>query len=230
MQNAQMAVGMNTMNANPGGPVDGTPMMGQRQHPAPKQDPSDPRNQLNTYIYDYFVRNGFNKLAKHMIDCEITLNLQGGKPSPGNRNVNGVNAVDGENRNELPEPNLPQGQAVDNSFLMDWWCQFWDVFSASRGKGGGSAKGVHYAQHARVSLDVCCVPDIADCLQLMQKAENQTRKNQMDAAMNVNLNMNMNMLNMNDPRYRAQFLHLQQQNGAVDPNALKRAAVLNRNP
>lgn len=158
MQNAaQMAVGMNNMNANPGGPVDGTPMMSQRQHPTPKQDATnDPRNQLNTYIYDYFLRNGFSKAAKSMIECEITLNLQGGKSSPGSRNVNGVNAVDGESRGDLPEPNLPQVQAVDNSFLMDWWCQFWDVFSASRHKSG-STKGVQYAHQARVrhAVDVC---------------------------------------------------------------------------
>jgi hypothetical protein len=153
MQNAQMAAAMNTMNANAGGPVDGTPMMGQRPLPNPNGTANDPPNQLNTYIYDYFVRNGYHKAAKSMIESEVPLNLKG-KPSPSSRNVNGINAPDGEGGDRLPEPALPATQAVDNSFLMDWWCQFWDVFSAQRNKGGGTAKAIQYSQATRVRLHV----------------------------------------------------------------------------
>jgi len=52
----------------------------------------------------------------------------------------------------------------------------------------------------------------------------------MSAAMNANMNMPMNMvgMNMSDPRY-AQMMRNLGQNGAMDANALKRAAVLNQN-
>jgi hypothetical protein len=66
---------------------------------------------------------------------------------------------------------------------------------------------------------------------MIQKQENQVRKNQMETAMNASMNphmnMNMNMMNMNLNEQRQQYmLRMQQQNGGID---LKRA-VLNRNP
>ena len=52
MQNQQMQMAMN------GGPVNGTPVMANMNMPGPPQrQPMDPREQLNTYIYDYFLRN-----------------------------------------------------------------------------------------------------------------------------------------------------------------------------
>lgn len=146
MQNQQMA--MAGMNANVGGPVDGTPVMGNMPRPANK-DAMDPRNLMNTYIYDYFIRNKHYGLAKSMVESEIPINLQGGKPSPNGRNVNGVDAMDENERNSLPDPVLPPGQRVDNSFLMDWWLQFWDIYSANRGR---PTKSAQYSQHARVRL------------------------------------------------------------------------------
>lgn len=58
---------------------------------------------------------------------------------------------------------------------------------------------------------------------MIQRAENQTRKTQMDAAMN----MPMNMIPMTDQQ---RFHMMRMQQNGVDPNALKRAAVMNRNP
>ncbi|KAF9731056.1 camp-dependent protein kinase pathway protein [Paraphaeosphaeria minitans] len=133
MQNPQMAAQMANMNAG-AGPLDGTTVMGNGQ-----RQPGDPRDQLNTYIYDYFIRTENHKLAKAMLDADMTVNLKP-KSSPSGRNVNGVGPGD------LPEPNMPPNQNTDTSFLLDWWVQFWDIFSAARGI---KSKGSQYIAHAR---------------------------------------------------------------------------------
>jgi hypothetical protein len=147
MQNQQMAA-MAGMNANMRGPVDGTPTMGNMARPG--ADPKgDPRNLMNTYIYDYFLRNHHYRLAKVMVESNMPMNTTGGtKPSPDSRNVNGVDTMDSDEKDSLPRPQLPPTQRVENSFLMDWWCQFWDIYSASRNQG--TAVGKNYSQHTRV--------------------------------------------------------------------------------
>jgi hypothetical protein len=149
MQNPQMAA-MAGMNAQVGGPVEGTPVMGNMPRPGQKPEQPDPRNLMNTYIYDYFMRNNHYRLARCMIESDLKMNLQpqGTKQSPGSRNVNGVDGMDTDDKGDLPLPVLPPGQCVENSFLMDWWCQFWDIYSAARGKG--TQKSTQYSQHARV--------------------------------------------------------------------------------
>jgi hypothetical protein len=148
MQN-QMAAQMAAMNANGnGGPiVDGTPIMGNLQHP--KQQLPNPSEHLNTYIYDYFLRNHHFQAARAMLDdsnLKININEQQ-KFSPKHR-PNGVNAMDAD---DWPSPMLPQNQIADNSFLHDWWVQFWDIFSAARTRGAGPSKGARYIDHTRVS-------------------------------------------------------------------------------
>lgn len=134
------------MNAN-AGPVDGTPIMGNGQRGQQMQN-LDPRDQLNTYIYDYFLRNNHHRLARTMLECDMKMNVHPPqKPSPSGRNVNGVDAMDHDSKDDLPNPKLPTGQATDNSFLLDWWVQFWDIFSAARGK---NTKGAQYIGHTRV--------------------------------------------------------------------------------
>ena len=141
MQNPQMAQ-MATMNAG-AGPIDGTPVMANGQRQAGPGFPPEPRQQLNTYIYDYFLRTDNPKLAKAMLDAGMHMDLKT-KPSPSNRNMNGVDPAD-----DLPPPNLPDKQATEASFLLDWWVQFWDIFGAMRGRQN---KGVTYIQHTRVSV------------------------------------------------------------------------------
>jgi hypothetical protein len=146
MQNAQMAQ-MAAMNAN-GGPVDGTPMMGNMPHP--KRINTDPREQLNTYIYDYFLRNNHYQAARSML--ESNLKMLTGPPqklSPKNR-PNGIDSME-EPPEDLPAPQLPQNQMADNSFLLDWWVQFWDIYQATKTRGNSPSKGSQYIAHTRVS-------------------------------------------------------------------------------
>ncbi|KAI4957964.1 hypothetical protein J4E86_005104 [Alternaria arbusti] len=140
MQNQQMAQ-MAQMNAN--GSLNGTPIMGNMAHPKRMGD-QDPKEKLNTYIYDYFLRNRHHTLARAMLDCDLKLNTE--KASPNNK-PNGASDIDMPD--DLPLPLMPPGQAADNSFLLDWWVQFWDIFAAARGGGGGPKNAAQYLGHNR---------------------------------------------------------------------------------
>ncbi|KAF1955379.1 hypothetical protein CC80DRAFT_93127 [Byssothecium circinans] len=197
MQNQQMA---QMANMNAGGPVTGTPIMGNGQR-RPTQNMMEPRDQLNTYIYDYFIRSDQPRLARMMIDSGLKLKLSGTqKVTSGSANTNGVDAMDQDSKEELPAPELPPNQMSENSFLMDWWVQFWDIFSASRGNPN---KGAQYTSHVR------------NLTHMANEARNQ--RMMMTGVNGVN-GLNPQAYNM---------MRMQQQNGV--PGDLKRA-MHNRNP
>lgn len=147
MQNQQMQMAMN------GGPVNGTPVMANMNMPGPPQrQPMDPREQLNTYIYDYFLRNNHGRLARAMVECDMKMSTTPPtKTSPGNKQ-NGMDPMDDDSVSGLPNPLLPEKQMADNSFLLDWWVQFWDIFQASKQSRSQApaTKGAQYIQHTRV--------------------------------------------------------------------------------
>ncbi|TVY58290.1 Transcriptional activator somA [Lachnellula cervina] len=142
MNNVNMA-GMNAM----GGPVGGgMPMMNNGTAPGGIRQPmpvngGDQRSQLNTYIYEYFLRNGMFECARSLLNSDQPINTL--KDSPGRRNE-GTDGEDGDSKDDmdskrpddLPLPNLPK-DAPDSCFLYEWWCLFWDMFNAQRGKIDG---------------------------------------------------------------------------------------------
>jgi hypothetical protein len=143
MQNQQMAQ-MAAMNNASNGSVDGTPIMGNMPGPKRNMTTMDPTEKLNTYIYDYFLRNKHVSLARAMLDCDLKMSME--KPSPNNR-ANGVDPMDVE---DLPVPQLPANQASDNSFLLDWWVQFWDIYQATKPQHRASKNAAQYITHTRV--------------------------------------------------------------------------------
>jgi hypothetical protein len=143
MQNQQQMAQMAAMNAN-NAAVDGTPIMGNMPHP--KRVATDPAEKLNTYIYDYFLRNKHLSLARAMLECDLKMLTE--KPSPNNR-ANGIDSMD--SIEDLPHPQLPQNQVADNSFLLDWWVQFWDIYQATKPRNAASKNAAQYINHTRVS-------------------------------------------------------------------------------
>lgn len=138
MNNTQMAMaGM----PNAGGPVGGMPMnnTGMRGGVALSQLTS-----LNTYIYDYLIRQGFHDVARAMLKAhrisETNMPLQLSSSSPSGRDANGVDGTDSKDDvkrpPDLPEPGNQIGSA-ESCFLEDWWCQFWDIHSGLRANGNG---------------------------------------------------------------------------------------------
>jgi hypothetical protein len=142
MQNQQQMAQMAAMNAN-NGPVDGTPMMRNMAQPGGKG--TDPTEKLNTYIYDYFLRNKHLGLARAMLECDMKMATE--KASP-NSKMNGADAID--QIDDLPLPSLPPNQVADNSFLLDWWVQFWDIYTATKPRSNASKNAIQYVGHNRV--------------------------------------------------------------------------------
>lgn len=153
MNNINMA-GMNPMG---GGPVGAgiPPMMNNRAAAGARPSTSasnndNQRQQLNTYIYEYFLRN-------EMYDCARSL-IQSGTPMHTVKDSPGANGVDGEVKDEseskkpddLPMPGIPN-ECPESCFLFEWWCLFWDMFNAQRGKGDTPAV-LQYVNHTNVSF------------------------------------------------------------------------------
>jgi len=154
MNNVNMG-GMNAM----GGPVGGgMPMMnngaGGARPPMPVNN-NDQRSQLNTYIYEYFLRNGMYDCARSLLNSEQPINVE--KDSPGRRRENGTgdDGGDGDNKDDidskqphdLPNPAIPK-ECPESCFLYEWWCLFWDMFNAQRGKGDARSV-LQYVNHTQ---------------------------------------------------------------------------------
>lgn len=162
---------MNVAGMNPGvgGPVGGVPMMNNGST-APRNDGNMNMNSselminnLNTYIYDYFLKRGYHDCARALVQDEsIKLNTDPGtKTSPGSRRDGDTNGVDGDAMmtdgkdgekikipDDLPRPSLPN-ESLQSSFLLDWFSLFWDFFWAQR-KRGNHADVRQYLQHTQV--------------------------------------------------------------------------------
>lgn len=142
-----------------GGPVGAAPMpmmnnaagaqqTGPRQH-APINE--NQRTLLNTYIYEYFIRFEMHDCARTLLqgDHQVNVVRDGAnrrRDENGNVLGNGVggDAMDTDNKDEmdgklpddLPPPKLPR-TSDGTSFLHEWFCLFWEMYSAQRKPGNG---------------------------------------------------------------------------------------------
>ncbi|KAK4996984.1 hypothetical protein LTR66_003530, partial [Elasticomyces elasticus] len=158
---------------------------------------------LNTYIYDYFLKNNHHDLARAVATDLPIETVPNPKLSPNQRNVNGSDdAMDPELKegqhkrpDDLPIPNVPRGS--DSAFLLDWWCQFWDCFNAHRKNGKPNQNTNAYLQFVK----------------------NQTQER----------NRQQMMLQGMDPAAQRNYrnMNLAMQNGMGMPNDLKKAAMQN---
>lgn len=133
--------------------------------PVPRNDtngpsgPADAKTLLNTYIYDYFMKEEQLDLAKALLE-KSSLQVstqQPTKTSPSRRDINGVDD-DNDSKDEvkkklaeMPVPKVP-GNCPGDAFLYDWWCIFWDVWGASRQKTKSATTAGRYLDHTQVSL------------------------------------------------------------------------------
>lgn len=165
---------MNMAGVNPvGGPVGGgMPMMNNGNPNQPRTiSVSVPQETsmtglLNTYIYDYFIRNDMFDCARVLLQSNANVGTQAKhKTSPGRRRdadgnlVNGIDdnsmdtdvkeEMDSKRPDDLPPPMLPTD--CPNAFLHDWWSLFWDMFGAQRNKNKGGDTYA-YVQHTQVPL------------------------------------------------------------------------------
>ncbi|KAB8290707.1 hypothetical protein EYC80_008346 [Monilinia laxa] len=139
---------------NMGGPVGGgIPMMnngvagGAARHSTSNDNN---RSQLNTYIYEYFLKSGMFDCARTLLNHE-QINVV--KDSPGRNDAedgeDSKDDIDSKRPSDLPLPNLPK-ECPESCFLYEWFCLFWDMFNAQRGKG--DARNVlSYVSHTQQS-------------------------------------------------------------------------------
>ncbi|KAL3432469.1 hypothetical protein BDV09DRAFT_205883 [Aspergillus tetrazonus] len=155
------------MNPGVGGPVGGVQMVNNgsmvpRNDGSMNNSPEVMIGNLNTYIYDYFLKRGYHDCARALVkDESIKLNTEPPiKTSPGQRREGEVNGVDGDAvmtdskdgdklkiPDDLPRPNL-NSESQSSSFLLDWFSLFWEFFWSQR-KKGNSADVRQYLQHTQ---------------------------------------------------------------------------------
>ena len=133
-----------------GGPVGGgMPMMNNMN----KGDISTQRSQLNTYIYEYFLTNRMYDCARALINSDQHVNTIKNSPREnGADEGDDVKDLDSKRPEDLPAPQLPR-ECPDSCFLYEWWCLFWDMFNAQRGKGDRGTNVSQYVTHTQVSVE-----------------------------------------------------------------------------
>jgi hypothetical protein len=106
---------------------------------------------LNTYIYDHLCRLKLWDLARSFHQsCPI-------KAEKTKKEMNGDDGMDTDSKDgpprpdDLPVPNIGHHYS-QNSFLFDWWSQFWDVYGTARGKPVGGMTAQFYAHNMVSSL------------------------------------------------------------------------------
>lgn len=160
MNNVNMG-GMNAM----GGPVGGAMPMNAAGGVRPPMQTNDnqQRSQLNTYIYEYFLRNGMYDCAKALLNSDQPIKVI--KESPGSRrrdeNGNGEEGAEdskddfeSKRPDDLPAPDVPR-ECPESCFLYEWWCLFWDMFNAQRGKDNGR-NVMQYMTYTQVGRSGVC--------------------------------------------------------------------------
>lgn len=156
---------MAAMNPAAGGPVGGA--MGMMNNAATPNNHAEPNEslkiQLNTYIYDYFLKHGFHDCARALLkEDRIILNTApNAKQSPG-RQVNGIDdSMDTDSKedypSDLPRPKVPDSPP-GSSFLFDWYCIFSEMFVAQRQKGKPGQLNVTRQYLAQTEVGGCLHP------------------------------------------------------------------------
>src|SRR5438045_8259710 len=160
---------MNMAGMNPvGHPVGGMPSMNNGAVSMARVQQHESRANLNTYIYEYFLKMELYTAARALLNSDLQLHLvpNSSKTSPARRrdeNGNVIDSgVDGESMDadskddidskrpdDLPAPKVPS-DCPQSCFLYDWWSVFWDIFAAQRTDARGAA--LHYVQHTKVCV------------------------------------------------------------------------------
>lgn len=122
----------------PGGPVGGVPMMNSASAPPPPTQESVYK-QLNTYIYDYFLKRGQFDIARMLLNDESIPLATDPDPKTSPSHMNGVDGdtsmTDSKDDkikipDEFPRPQVPIDSP--NSFLFEWYSLYWDIFLVQR--------------------------------------------------------------------------------------------------
>ncbi|KAI9877000.1 MAG: hypothetical protein M1830_005066 [Pleopsidium flavum] len=221
-----------------GGPVGGMSMMNNGIGLGASRADSNPqdgwREYLNTYIYDYFIKNELYDCARAFLASEVPMKtFPPTKLSPGRRRDGDVNGVDestmdtdskddlhSKRPDDLPIPNVPP-DCPDNSFLFDWWCLFWDIFDAQRGKKTKPGDpALQYVQHTQQQSRLRQEQQ----QQLLRQMNPQMMPGQMNQYQNLMRGMQANGMNLNQNELRQKALQ-NSRNAYVQPTPQQMAQM-----
>lgn len=115
-------------------------MSGPGHQPTSNNPPTqkDIRTKFHTFIYDYFVKTNRYELARTILNQMEIESDSPVKQSPNRKDMNGDSDPDEKKPDDLPNASVPSH--TDSPFLYDWFCQFWDLFDAQRGKGSQASR------------------------------------------------------------------------------------------
>lgn len=154
---------MNMNGVNPGSAMNAMANGANGVRSGPDNEP-DIKTTLNTYIYDYLIINEAFDVAEAMSKSALALNLSKTVPS---KRSNGVEDSGEDSKDDvyakkppdLPYPSDILSTANGNSFLLDWFQLFLEMWRAPRGKEKVMPDAVRYIEHAKV-----CCPSVYRCV------------------------------------------------------------------
>jgi len=118
------------MNPATGGPVGAAQMPGQPGLPLNEAQGEDLLRRFNTCIYDHFLKTKQYDVARTFLSS-VSPKIK----TRADQKLNGASDPKDDPKRplDLPAPDLPP-HTSEHSWLMDWFCMFWDTFNASRRK------------------------------------------------------------------------------------------------
>ena len=111
---------------------------------------------LHLYIYDYFVKNELWDCARSLITSGLSMEPPlGPSESEVNGTVDGSSHTDSKDRMDSKRPtDLPQTSVAaeqdGQSFLLEWFALFWDVYHAQKKRPNATQHANMYIQHSQV--------------------------------------------------------------------------------
>jgi hypothetical protein len=179
-----------------GGPVGGPGAQNVGTPSSRPIDHGDMTVKLNTAIYDYLLRNELYSVAKELHNS-VHIETKQPKQSPNQRGAQQTNGMDDGTDIDSKDPGLlkkpddlplPHNLGGDGPFLQDWWCQFWEMWSAHRNPKPPNTTGQYIMQQRNLHASRMAV---------------MNNLNQANANMRMNPMMQQNGMMANDLKRQA---------------------------
>ena len=123
--------------------------------PRSQSEATEFKAKLNTYIYDYLLKNEQYDCARLLLNSSLTVITQPADPKkrdPDPMDPDSKADIDVKKPADLPLPHQILDANTENSFLLDWFTLFWEIFLAPRAQRPPklNPNAVQYTNHIRV--------------------------------------------------------------------------------
>ena len=112
------------------------------------------KTKLNTYIYDYLLKNEQYDVARALHKSSMPIHSTPSAPPRKAKTDDGgedsKDDIDTKKPTDLPYASNVPTMGSDNSFLLDWFQIFWEMWMAAGGKKNMTSDAFAYMQHTKV--------------------------------------------------------------------------------